>query len=127
MQIEFYKIVSQIVPILFLGFTVQSTYLSRKEVYSMEQPGDKFRRNIHIGTIATFVITLFLGEFVALRSVYTNIVHPNDLFIVVLTMTFSVVYISLEFALAVLNKSKEIYLFGSILFGLVLEILVFFR
>lgn len=33
MQIEFYKIVSQIIPILFLGITLQSIFVLKGEKY----------------------------------------------------------------------------------------------
>lgn len=67
MHDEFYKIVSQIIPVLFLGLTLQSIFLLKKQVY-LAEGGDHFRRNVHVMTFCGIVFSLFLGEIIALKK-----------------------------------------------------------
>jgi len=115
MQIEFYKIVSQIIPILFLGISLQSIFISNKEKYDSRE---SFQRNIHIMTFVTFVVVIVLGEFVALRNIYRNTTGPNDLTVVCLSMLFAALWIIAEYVLSLIDRSKEIYYVSFMLIGL---------
>ena len=62
MQIEFYKVVSQIIPILFFGVSIQSIFVINGVKYSKDKT---FPRNIHILEFVTLMSILILGEVVA--------------------------------------------------------------
>lgn len=117
MQIEFYKIVSQIIPILFLAISLQSTFILTGERYDKKE---NFQRNVHIANFVALVFTLILGEVAALISVYQNTSHLNYLIVVCLSMLLAVFWIVAEFIIALIGRSKEIYFIGFMLIGLVL-------
>lgn len=127
MEIEFYKLISQIIPILFLGVTLQSVFISRGEKYNSNED---FIREIHILLFVFVVALLCMGEFVALRSVYLGYSYPSDLFIVTLTIGASIVWIVLDHILALKGKSKEIYSKGFLIvfiLTMILEAYYIFR
>ncbi len=109
MEIEFYQLVSQIIPVLFLGVSLQSVFISRGEKYN---DNETFNREIHISLFVFIAVLLCMGEFVALRSTYINKADSNDLFVVIISMSASVAWIILEHILALKGKSKDIYAKG---------------
>lgn len=124
MQIEFYKVVSQIIPILFLAISLQSIFILKGEKYDKTE---NFQRNIHIVNFVLLVFTLVLGEFAALRSIYQNTTSLNNLIMVSLSMLFAVFWIIAEYILALIDRSKQIYYVSFMLIGLLLNIIIFIR
>lgn len=122
-KIEFYQIVAQVIPALFLAISLQSNFYVRKEEYSNKE---NFQRNVHIMVFLCFVLLLVIGEFVALRAVYLSSPLKNDLFVVVFSMMSAVIYIGTQFVLALLNKEKSIFIVGFMIIGILANILLFY-
>lgn len=116
MQIEFYKAVSQILPILFLGVSIQSIFAINGVKYDKEET---FSRNIHIMGFIALICILILGETVALKCIFQNEASTKDLELVIFTMSVSILWITVEYLLLLLGKSKEIYYLGLLLIGVI--------
>jgi uncharacterized BrkB/YihY/UPF0761 family membrane protein len=124
MPIEFFKLVSQIIPLLFLAVSLQSIFIARKEKY---KASEKFLRNIHILDFVCLVIVLVLGEFAALSSVYKNTPNTNYLIVVCISLLAAVLWIVAEYLLSLIGKNKNIYFVGFMILGILFEILFFLR
>jgi hypothetical protein len=120
---EFYKIVSQIIPLLILGVSIQSTFVVNRVKYKSTE---NFQRNIHLITFVAGIILLILGEFVSLRSVYFTREDTHDLFLVCISMGFGILWIILDFILSLIDKEKEMYLLLFLILGIILEAILLF-
>ena len=114
MQTEFYIVVSQILPVLFLAISIQSIFVVKGVKYSKEET---FPRNIHILEFITLMCILVLGEIVALKCVYRNTSSIRDLGLIIFTMGVTVLWVVVEYVLLLLGKSKEIFYLGLLLIG----------
>lgn len=97
MNIEFYKLTSQIIPVLLVGITLQSQFISRGEKYVS---GEVFIKNIHIKVFLFIVVLLFIGEFVSLKNVYFNKANKDDLFVVAISLIAGALWIVADYVLA---------------------------
>jgi len=55
------------------------------------------------------VAILLLGEFVSMRNIYTNTSSFYDLPVVTTVMAIAVLWITADFVLALLNRTKELH------------------
>lgn len=106
MHNDFYILVAQVLPILFLAVSIQSGFFLKDINYLKNE---YFQRNVHIMILFTIILILSLGEFSALRAVYTGESYPNDLVIVIISLVLPTILVSLDSVLNLLNKSKEFY------------------
>ena len=99
MNIEFYQLTAQIIPILFVGITLQSQFISRGEKYINNE---SFIKNIHIQVFLFTVALLCIGEFVSLRNVYLKKENKDDLFFVIISLIAGVLWIVADYVLALI-------------------------
>lgn len=123
MNIEFYKLTSQIIPVLLVGITLQSQFISRGEKYLSNE---NFIKNIHIKVFLFIVAVLCIGEFVSLKNVYLNKANKDDLFVVIISLVAGVLWIVADYVLALKWESKEIFNIGFLIVGVVGLILEFY-
>lgn len=123
MNIEFYKLTSQIMPVLLVGITLQSQFISRGEKYLNNE---NFIKNIHIKVFLFIVALLCIGEFVSLKNVYINKANKDDLFVVIISLVAGVLWIVADYVLALKWESKEIFNIGFLIVGIVGLILEFY-
>jgi hypothetical protein len=116
MNIEFYKLTSQIIPVLLVGITLQSQFISRGEKYLNNE---NFIKNIHIKVFLFIVVLLCIGEFVSLKNVYLNKANKDDLFVVIISLVAGVLWIVADYVLALKWESKEIFNIGFLIVGIV--------
>lgn len=97
MGIEFYKLTSQIIPVLLVGITLQSQFISRGEKYLNNE---NFIKNIHIKVFLFIVALLCIGEFVSLKNVYLNKANKDDLFVIIISLIAGILWIVADYVLA---------------------------
>ena len=116
MNIEFYKLTSQIIPVLLVGITLQSQFISRGEKYLNNE---NFIKNIHIKVFLFIVVLLCIGELDSLKNVYPNKANKDDLFVVIISLVAGVLWIVADYVLALKWESKEIFNIGFLIVGIV--------
>ena len=79
MPSDFFSLCAQIIPVLFLAVTLQSSYFSRMKYTDKED----FQRNIHAMLVLFVMLVLIMAEFVALRGIYENNFRSVEVFIIV--------------------------------------------
>jgi len=109
MQIEFYKIIAEIIPVLFLAVTLQSTFLSKSFNFEKSNNEEKQIYLFHLGMLIFLIITLGLGEFTALKVIYTNQMQSDDLLNVIVALIVPCVWIVAEYIQKVFKKKNFFY------------------
>lgn len=103
-ELEFFKLASQIIPVLFLAITLQSVTASKVMKYEKgEESLRTFRFTIFYLT-AGFAI---LGEAFALANIYLGTVLQESFAVVVMAMVVSVAYIIAEQHSIIAGKAQK--------------------
>lgn len=106
MQNEFYIVVATILPVLFLAVTIQSAFALKMRSYTKSE---SFQANVHAMSAIAMVAIVGLGEFVALRNVYTGNENDNDLFVIIISLLLPTLIVTSEYVLHLINRSKELW------------------
>lgn len=124
MKIEFYKIIAEIIPIFFLAVTLQSTFLSKSFNFKKSNHEGRQIYFFHLGMFIFLIITLGLGEFTALKVVYTNEIQNGDLLQVVVALMVPGVWITAEYIQKVFKK--KLFYFSMLILVMILALISLF-
>src|SRR5690348_10327698 len=104
MHADFYQIIAQIIPVLLLAISLQSSFVIQKYSYRDSQMLEK---GIHSISVAGMCAILILSEAMILTAIYKKIdIELHDLWSIILAIVGSSIYIVTDAVLAIMGKTR---------------------
>lgn len=98
-----------------MAVSLQSAFIVKNITY---KESERTQRLTHINSFIALVAILCVGEFTALKAVYTGSSDKSDLIIIYVALVLPTLFIAVEFVLVLLNRIKDFWYVTYMLLGL---------